>query len=114
MTDIFPRVGLLFMGNERNEIWGSAITTYYLGEALRALGCTVVRKSAGELDGFAAVFAESPDLVISEGVPAELIPDTCWRSGARFVFWALSSLFYSDETIRDTPFHGVATNSWKL
>jgi Glycosyl transferases group 1 len=105
------RVGLVFMGDESVEIWGSAITTLYLGRALQELGVEVWRASATTTTDWSPYLEPFSDMVIAEGVPAKMLPEAFWVSGSRVVFWALSSLYYSSEDLRGLPYQAVATNS---
>lgn len=105
------RVGLLYAGNERDEIWGSAISTLYLAEAFERQGHTVWRASATHTTNWSEFTANSTELVVSEGVPEDRIPGGVWESAHRIIFWWLSSLHYDEESIRNTRFHAIATNS---
>ncbi len=111
MSNTPLRIGLLFMGDEREEIWGSAVTTLYLGEALSQRGARVWRASATADRDWQPLLQEPTDLIIAEGVPAECLPEGLWNRGTVIVFWSLSTLYYSQESLADVRFHGVATNS---
>ena len=105
------RVGFLYIGNEVDEIWGSAISTLYLAEAFERQGHTVWRASATHTTNWSEFTARASDLVVSEGVPEDRIPGDVWESAHRIIFWWLSSLHYDEESIRNTRFHAIATNS---
>ena len=106
-----PKIGLLFMGDELDEIWGSAITTLYLAEALRTRGAEVWRASATHTPNWGLVVKEPPDLLIAEGVPTKLIPPLLGGVGITKILWCLSDLFSRDDRLADSYFDGVATNS---
>lgn len=108
------RIGLLYMGNEADEIWGSAITTLYLAAALETRGHQVWRASATTTTSWQAYTSSQNDLVISEGVPSEKIPLEVWETTKKIILWCLSSLFFGPEELFQTRFHGVASNSVTL
>jgi hypothetical protein len=105
------RIGLLYVGNEDDEVWGSAISTLYLAEAFERQGHTVWRASATHTTNWSEFTASASDLVVSEGVPEDRIPGDVWESAHRIIFWWLSSLHYDEESIGNTRFHAIATNS---
>ncbi len=104
------QVGLLFMGDEEEEIWGSAITTHYLAKAFSEVGHHTWRASATHESDWSNL-PERSDLVISEGVPADKIPKCVWQTTDCITFWWLSKLYYDETTISTAPFHAVATNA---
>lgn len=106
------RIGLLFMGNENSTIWGSAITTYYLAEALHSLGHETWRLSMGaEKTDWDKALEQRTQLVIAEGINANDIPPALWDRCDYVVLWWLSTLFYDQTGILNTPYHGIASNS---
>lgn len=108
------RIGLLFMGNETSEIWGSAITTYYLGEALKDLGHEVWRVSVQSKNAnWEKKLDKRTQLVIAEGISAKDIPEIVWDKTDYVVQWWLTTLFYDEAEIKTSPFHAIATNSSK-
>jgi hypothetical protein len=103
------RIGVLYMGNERDRICGGGVITHYLTEALRALGHDTWRASGTQATDFSNV--PDVDVLISEGVPASLMPPVLWRKSRRVVYWWLSNLYYDEATIARAPFDGIATNA---
>jgi len=103
------RLGILYMGNESDRIWGGGVITHYLAEAFRGLGHEVWRASAtakSDLSSLPAV-----DVLISEGVPRPMIPLAVRRKADRLVYWWLSQLFYDEDKIAQEHYDGIATNT---
>jgi hypothetical protein len=105
------RIGILYMGNDSTRLWGGAVISHYLGEALRQLGHDVWRVPALDWPMWEAELKRKSDCIISHGVPATRIPNCLWEATDLTIFWWLSEAFYSAETIMRTPFDGIATNS---
>ncbi len=103
------RVGVVYMGNESDRIWGGGVITHYLVEALEELGHQAWRVSATEKADLSGL--QPVDFVISEGVPAPMMPHELRRKTRRVVYWWLSQLFYDEEAIAQAPFDGIATNA---
>ncbi len=97
------------MGNESSKIWGGGVITHYLARAFNDLGHETWRASAME-EGRLTLDHEL-DFLISEGVPASMIPKQIWRKSRRVVYWWLSELYYDEEQIAHAPFDGIATNA---
>jgi hypothetical protein len=102
------RIGVLYMGNERDRICGGVIT-HHLVEALRALGHDTWRASGTQTTDFSGV--PEVDFLISEGIPASLMPPIPWCKSRRVVYWWLSNLYYDEAAIAHAPFDGIATNA---
>ncbi|MGG4340432.1 glycosyltransferase family protein [Paenibacillus lautus] len=104
------RIGLLHHGNE-NEIWGSVITTYYLQKALLKMGHDVWRISVTQHNDYPSLLSQKTDLIICEGVPEWQVPKGIWDSTDKKIFWWLSDLFYDADTLCNSGFNAIATNS---
>jgi O-antigen biosynthesis protein len=103
------RIGVLYMGNESNRIWGGGVISHYLIQAFEELGHQAWRASATENGDV----SELPpvDVLISEGVPNHLIRPLVRQKARRIVYWWLSQVFYDETQIAEAGFDGIATNS---
>lgn len=105
------KIGLIFEGDEKEYIWGSAITTYYLGEALKRLGHEVWRASVTDPANCQKVDYKNTDLIISEGAAKWLIPEEVWDSAHKKIFWWLADLYYDGTGILSSGYDAIAVNS---
>ncbi len=105
------KIGLIYQGNGTNDIWGCYITTYYLQKAFQELGHEVWRFSVTYDQMPADNSFDNTDLMIVEGTPTWLIPRDLWFCAKFHAFWWLSDLYYNKETVTESIFDGVATNS---
>ena len=104
------RIGLLHHGNEQ-YVWGSVITTLYLQKALQRMGHDVWRISVTEHQDYPALLSRKTDLIICEGVPEWQVPKGVWDTAEKKIFWWLSDLFYNIDSIVDSEFDAIATNT---
>jgi hypothetical protein len=105
------RIGILFMGNESDRIWGGSVITYHLASALKELGHDVWRKPALSWPAWVDVLSIQSDLLILHGVPATRVPLEVLSCCNVSIYWWLTELFYNDQAIRLSGFDGIATNS---
>lgn len=106
-------IGLLYKGDEEKEIWGCAIVTLYLKNALEKMGHKVWRASVDVTKNWSQFFDPLPDLIISASAPHYEMPTEFFNHRTKLVYWWLSRLFYDNvKEICSSGFHGVGTNSW--
>lgn len=106
------RIGLLYLGDEIETIWGSNITTYYLGQAFKQLGHDVWRVSLDNPSiNWAPLLKQRTQMVIAEGIPFEKITPELRDQCDFIVQWWLTTLFYDEHQIISAPFDAIATNS---
>lgn len=106
------RIGILYHGNDW-DIWGSMIITHYLQKAFLRLGYDVWRISVTEHNDYPTLLARKTDLLICEGVPEWQVPKGVWESSVTRIFWWESDLFYNIDTIAQSNFDAVVTNSYE-
>ena len=105
------RIGFIYVSDEIHEIWGSAITTYYLAEAFKNLGHEVVRASITTTKNWDIISQKKFDFIISEGVPFYQLPDQIKEQSNKIIFWWLSTFHYNIDSICQDKFDAIATNS---
>jgi hypothetical protein len=105
------RIGLLYSGDDEARIHGSAITTYYLKEALESQGHDVWRWSVTCGTALPHDLIRATSMVIAEGIYHSDIPTDIWLACDCVILWHLSKMFYGADELLSAPFHAVATNS---
>lgn len=108
------RIGLVYQGNDTDDIWGCSITTYHLAEEFKRLGHDVWRLSVSYDQDLTSILSKKTDILISEGTPEWLIKDSIWENSRIKIFWWLSELYYNQQNIQKTKFDGIVTNSISL
>jgi len=107
------RIGILFMGNESDRLWGGGVISFYLCRELERLGHCVWRVSINDIRGWSDCISRRSDAIICHGVPASRVDRSLWESADQVLFWWLSDMFYSAKELAGSPFTAVAGNSSK-